>query len=53
MGRRAIEAYAAYGKGQGSKARLNLGDVFAYASAKCYGVPSLYKGKDFIHTDLG
>jgi ribonuclease VapC len=53
IGTRAIAAYALYGKGGGSKARLNMGDVFAYACAACYGVPLLYKGKDFVHTDLG
>lgn len=33
-------------------ARLNLGDGFAYALAKSYGVPLLCKGNDFPHTDI-
>ena len=41
-----------YGKGSGSPARLNLGDCFSYALAKRDGVPLLYKGDDFAHTDL-
>ena len=53
MGRKALEAYATYGRGSGSKARLNLGDVFSYAAAKSLRVPLLYKGQDFVHTDLG
>jgi ribonuclease VapC len=48
----AIAAYAAYGKGRGHPARLNLGDCFAYAMAKQHGVPLLYKGDDFSRTDL-
>lgn len=52
IGDKAIRAYAQYGKGTGHKARLNLGDVFSYACAKDHGVPLLYKGEDFVHTDL-
>jgi ribonuclease VapC len=48
----ALEAFARYGKGRGHPARLNLGDCFAYAMAKRYGVPLLYKGDDFSQTDL-
>lgn len=35
---RALEAYAAYGKGQKRKAGLNYGDCFSYALAKVTGV---------------
>jgi ribonuclease VapC len=46
------DAHLRYGKGSGSPARLNLGDCFSYALAKRAGVPLLYKGEDFAHTDL-
>lgn len=52
IGRRALEAYGRYGKGSGHPAQLNLADVFSYAVAKNYNVPLLYKGNDFIHTEL-
>lgn len=52
IGRGALVARARYGKGTGHRARLNLGDCFAYACAKAHGVPLLYKGDDFVHTDL-
>jgi ribonuclease VapC len=50
--RLAREAYARYGKGSGSPARLNLGDCFSYALAKTTGQPLLFKGDDFTHTDV-
>jgi ribonuclease VapC len=40
-----------YGKGR-HPARLNLGDCFAYACAQVHGVPLLYVGDDFPHTDI-
>ena len=46
------DAFQRYGKGSGHPARLNLGDCFSYAAAKQAGVPLLYKGNDFAHTDL-
>lgn len=46
------EAYRHYGLGSGHRARLNLGDCFAYALAKATGEPLLFKGNDFIHTDI-
>jgi ribonuclease VapC len=49
----AVKAFADYGKGRGHPAQLNLADCFSYACAKALGVPLLYKGKDFSHTDLG
>jgi ribonuclease VapC len=48
----AIEAFAQYGKGRGGPAQLNLSDCLSYACAKSCGVPLLYKGNDFSHTDL-
>jgi ribonuclease VapC len=41
-----------YGRGSGHPARLNYGDAFAYALAKVYDEPLLYKGDDFSHTDV-
>jgi ribonuclease VapC len=48
----AREAYRDFGKGSGHPAGLNFGDCFSYALAKSNGEPLLYKGEDFIHTDL-
>jgi ribonuclease VapC len=48
----ALEAFARYGKGRGHRARLNLGECFAYAQAKLDGASLLYKGKDFSTTDI-
>lgn len=47
-----IEAYALYGRGTGHRAKLNMGDCFAYALAKTQNLPLLFKGNDFIHTDI-
>ena len=41
-----------FGKGSGHKAQLNLGDCAAYALATSLDLPLLYKGDDFIHTDV-
>ncbi|WP_375383236.1 type II toxin-antitoxin system VapC family toxin [uncultured Sphingomonas sp.] len=49
----AIVAHERYGKGSGHPARLNMGDCFAYACARTNGARLLYKGDDFVHTDLG
>lgn len=48
----AFSAYRRFGKGQGSRASLNLGDCAAYALALTLNAPLLFKGKDFIHTDI-
>ena len=48
----AREAYRDFGKGSRHPANLNFGDCFAYALAKTTGVPLLFKGADFIHTDI-
>src|SRR5882757_387865 len=48
----AREAYRDFGKGSGHPAKLNLGDCFAYALAKTTGESLLFKGDDFIHTDI-
>lgn len=47
----AREAYEQYGKGR-HPARLNLGDCCAYALSCYSGEPLLFKGKDFIKTDV-
>ena len=48
----AREAYRDFGKGSGHPEGLNFGDCFAYALAKATGEPILFKGDDFILTDL-
>ncbi|RWN27209.1 MAG: type II toxin-antitoxin system VapC family toxin [Mesorhizobium sp.] len=47
-----IEAYALYGRGTGHPAKLNMGDCLSYALAKTQNLPLLFKGNDFIHTDI-
>jgi ribonuclease VapC len=48
----AREAYRDFGKVSGHRAGLNFGDCFAYALAKVTGEPLLFKGDDFVHTDV-
>lgn len=48
----AREAYRDFGRGSGHPAGLNFGDCFAYALAKAIGEPLLFKGNDFVHTDV-
>ena len=50
--RLALTARIKYGRGFGHPARLNYNDCFAYALAKTRGLPLLYKGDDFTHTDI-
>lgn len=45
-------AYRDFGKDSGHPAGLNFGDCFAYALARESQEPLLFKGKDFIHTDV-
>ena len=45
-------AHSRFGRGSGSKARLNFGDCFAYALAAESDEPLLFVGDDFTHTDL-
>jgi ribonuclease VapC len=47
----AMDAHQRYGKGN-DVAGLNMGDCFAYAVASQYKAEILFKGEDFIHTDL-
>lgn len=48
----ARQAYRDYGKGSGHPAALNFGDCFSYALARDKREPMLYKGDDFVHTDI-
>lgn len=48
----ARQAYRDFGKGSGHPAGLNFGDCFAYALARAGNQPLLFKGDDFIHTDI-
>jgi len=48
----AREANRDFGKGSGHPAKLNFGDCFAYALAKAYDEPLLFKGNDFSKTDI-
>ena len=48
----AIEARLRFSGGSGHAAKLNFGDCFAYALAKTRKLPLLFKGDDFIHTDI-
>lgn len=50
--RLAQAAYARYGRGIGHPAGLNMGDCFSYALAKSRNLPLLFKGDDFVHTDI-
>ena len=47
----ALEAFERFGKGR-HRAALNMGDCFSYACAMSRSVPLLFKGDDFIHTDI-
>ncbi|MCM0592846.1 MAG: type II toxin-antitoxin system VapC family toxin [Gloeotrichia echinulata DVL01] len=47
----ASEAFLKFGKGR-HPAKLNMGDCFSYALAKYTNQPLLFKGNDFIYTDI-
>lgn len=49
--RMAADAWWRFGKGR-HPAALNLGDCCSYALARATGRPLLYKGADFLQTDL-
>lgn len=48
----ARDANRRFGRGSGTRARLNFGDYFAYALTKQTGEPLLFKGEDFAQTDI-
>lgn len=47
----ALDAFERYGKGR-HPAQLNFGDCFAYACARHFGQPLMFKGDDFPQTDI-
>jgi ribonuclease VapC len=47
----ALGAFERFGRSR-HPADLNFGDCFAYACARAYRAPLLYKGNDFAQTDL-
>jgi ribonuclease VapC len=49
--KRVAGVYARWGKGN-HRARLNLGDCFAYDVAKEHACPLLFVGNDFSRTDI-
>jgi ribonuclease VapC len=51
QGELARQAFLDFGKGR-HRTGLNFGDCFAYALAKAYGEPLLFKGNDFSQTDI-
>ena len=44
-------AFRRFGKGR-HPAGLDVGDCFAYATARLANAPVLFEGEDFAHTDL-
>jgi ribonuclease VapC len=48
----AKQAFLKYGKGQGHSAQLNFGDCMCYAMSKVEALPLLFKGNDFMKTDV-
>lgn len=48
----AMDARSRFSRGSGHAAKLNFGDCFAYALAKTRDLPLLFKGNDFVHTDV-
>ncbi len=47
----AADAYATFGRGRHA-ASLNFGDCMTYAVTRLAGMPLLFVGNDFVHTDL-
>jgi ribonuclease VapC len=52
IGRSAVGVSKTYGRAVGHRAKLNFGDCFAYACARSRSLPLLFKGNDFVHTDI-
>jgi ribonuclease VapC len=48
----AHDAFKKFGKGRGHRAKLNFGDCMAYAVASLASAPLLFKGDDFVYTDI-
>jgi ribonuclease VapC len=51
IGRGALSAFERFGRGR-HPASLNMGDCFAYACARQFNLPLLFKGDDFPLTDI-
>jgi ribonuclease VapC len=51
QGAAAVAAFMKFGKGR-HPAGLNLADCFSYALAKSRDLPLLFKGDDFLQTDV-
>lgn len=51
LARIARQAFLRFGKGR-HPAGLNFGDCAAYALARAYALPLLFKGEDFTKTDI-
>ena len=51
QGQLARSAFSSFGKGR-HRAGLNFGDCFSYAAAISLREPLLFKGDDFMHTDV-
>ena len=47
----ARQAWKSFGKGV-HRAKLNFGDCLAYGLARAENEPLLFKGNDFVHTDI-
>jgi ribonuclease VapC len=47
----AVAAFLRFGRGR-HPASLNFGDCMAYAVASAAGMPLLFTGEDFAHTDI-
>ncbi|TKT81414.1 type II toxin-antitoxin system VapC family toxin [Aquamicrobium sp. LC103] len=47
----AVDAFERFGKGR-HPAQLNFGDCFAYACARQFDQPLMFKGGDFTKTDI-
>ena len=49
----AVDGHLRFGKGRAAPpAVLNFGDLFAYALARQLDAPLLFKGGDFVQTDV-
>lgn len=48
----ALDCRLQFSRGSGHRAKLNFGDCFSYALAKSRNMPLLFKGDDFVHTDI-
>lgn len=48
----ASDAFLQYGKGRRHPARLNFADCISYGVANRHKAPLLFKGDDFVHTDI-